>query len=375
MNFMKKLILFLLFISVTAEIYTFEINLDAEMNFYYNNYLKNEIYRYLSQNTTLTAFDSQQKLRLKIKQMMDEIKFDFDARLYLKPNKNELEYFIDSVYFSFENGPFILYAGKQRIKWGVGYTWNPTNKLQPAKNILDPEIDLEGFYALRMEYSSNFITPSFIIAPELISDKFIENIRFAVQLYKLIGSADVYLNYIYQDNFIQTIGSAISCDFDLVILNLEGAAIRYIRIPDEFRDVFICDDNSLDWSYLVGLTKNIKSDFFISIEYYYNGWGLTNKEFNDYCFLNNNFSYFGIKKRYLSFNFSWTWDEKLSFAITCIFSEQDFSFILYPRIEYIENSNFNFEIGFIENITDKDKETYYSMPVYNITSLKLKTYF
>jgi hypothetical protein len=41
----------------------------------------------------------------------------------------------------------------------------------------------------------------------------------------------------------------------------------------------------------------------------------------------------------------------------------------------VENSNFNFEIGFMENITSENKETYFSMPVFNITSLKLKAFF
>lgn len=373
---MKKFIFIfiLFFVFITANAYDF--NLDLEAEFLYNNYIKNESYQFIASQITLTAFDSIQKCRVKIKEKIDQIKFDFDARLYLKPSRNNFEYFIDSAYFSFENGPFVLYAGKQRIKWGVGYTWSPTDKLQPEKKVLDPASDLEGVYALRLEYSSDFFTPSFVIAPkpQNVDSDFGENFRFALQLYKLIGATDFFINGIYQMNSIQTLGAAISHDADFLVLNLEGAAIRYMNIPAQFQGIFGYEANTLDWSYLVGFTKTIESKLFICGEYYYSGWGMSNKQFDDYIMLNK-IPMFVAKKKYFSLIMSWTWEEKISFAITGIYGLDDKMVLLYPKIEYIENNNFNFEIGFVENITDKDKESYYSMPVYNITSLKLKAYF
>ncbi len=368
--------IFILFFNFTfINTYGYDLNFDLEAQFFYNNYIKNETYNYMASQTTLTAFDAIQKTRIKLMEKIDEIKLNFDARLYFKPDQNRLDYFIDSLYFSFENGPFILYAGKQRIKWGTGYTWNPTDKLQSQKNILDPAVDLEGFYALRFEYSNDFITPSFIISPDLKSTErdFGENFKFALQLYKLIGSADFFINWIYQMNYKHILGAAISYDADFLVLNLEGAAIRYMYIP-EYYETYAYSTDALDWSYLIGFTKTIESNFFICAEYYYSGWGLNEKEFSKYIELYNT-SCFGIKKRYLSLNISWTWDEKIMFSIVTIYGGDDNTILLYPRIEYVENSNFNFEIGFLENITDKDKESYYSIPVYNITSLKLKAYF
>lgn len=364
-------IMFFCFIKINA----YDFNLDFELEFFYNNYIKNDAYNYMAMQTTLTAFDCMQKIRIKTGERMDQIKFNFDGRLYLKPNQSKLDYFVDSFYFSFENGPFILYAGKQRIKWGTGYTWNPSDMLQPHKKILDPTSDLEGFYALRFEYSNDFITPSFIIAPDLKqADDIRENLKFALQLYKLIGNADFFINGIYQMNSIQTLGTAISYDVDFFVLNFEGAAIRYINIPVEFQNIFGYESNTLDWTYLIGFTKTLESKFFFSGEYYYNGWGMTQRQFNDYIILNK-VAMFCIKKSYFSLNISFTWDDKISFTLTGIYGLSDKMFMLYPRIEYIENNNFNFEIGFIENVTDKDKESFYSMPVYNITSLKLKAYF
>ncbi len=371
---MKKNILLIILFLIIVSINAYDFNIDVEAGFFYNNYIKNEAYQFMALQVTPYAFDSYQKLRIKLKESIDQIKLNFDARFYIKPNQSKFDYYIDSAYFSFENGPFVLYAGKQRIKWGVGYTWNPADYLQPSKNILDPLKDLEGFYAIRMEYSNDFITPSLIISPdpESADVEFRENFRFALQLYKLLGKVDLYINSIYQMNHIQTTGFAISYDVDFLVLNLEGAAVRNMQISPVYPAMN--DSETISWTYLIGFTKTIESKFFIAAEYYYNGRGFTNYEFIDYVGLYSIAS-LCMKKRYTSINLSWTWDDKWTFAIAGIYGLDDSMFLFYPRVEYIENSNFNFEIGLIENIADKNKETYYSMPVYNILSLKLKAYF
>jgi|DewCreStandDraft_4_1066084.scaffolds.fasta_scaffold02534_9 hypothetical protein len=373
---MKKIFICLILFLSFSVLFAYDLNFDLEAQFYYNNYLKNETYQYMASYITFTAFESIEKIRMKLKERIDQIKYDFDIRFYLKPNQNKLEYVVDSAYFSFENGPFVLYAGKQRVKWGVGYIWNPSDKLQPVKDILNPQIDLEGFYALRMEYSNDFITPSLIILPYLkpVESNFLENFRFALQLYKLIGTADFYIDGIYQINNIQTIGGSVSYDIDFFIINLEASAIRYINSDLCVARLFEADEHKINYSFVAGINKTIESNFFLSLEYYYNGWGLTNSQFNDYVSVSK-ICDFGIKKNYFSLNLSWVWDEKISFAAAFIYGMDDSSFLLYPKIEYVENSNFNFEIGFMENITSENKETYFSMPVFNITSLKLKAFF
>ncbi len=374
----KKIFFIFILFFILSEFYAYDFNLDLQAQFFYNNYIKNDTFNYLAQQMTLTAFDYIQKTRIKIKEKKEQLKFDFDTRLYLKTGEDNFEYFIDSLYFSFENGPFVLYAGKQRIKWGVGYTWNPTDKLQPGKNILDPKIDLEGFYALRIEYSNDFITPSVIIAPQIksIDSNVVENIRFAMQLYKLIGNADFFINGIYQMNNIQTIGMCVSYDINLFILNIESAAVRFMEPSLWITRMTGIDNDGVKYSYLIGINKIFTSSFFMSLEYYYNGWGFENLKFNDYINLNiNKVSEFGFKKNYASFNISYTWDEKILTKITCIYGIDDSCFLFYPGIEYIENQDFNIELGFVENITDKNKETYYSMPFFNSLVLKLKAYF
>jgi hypothetical protein len=44
-----------------------------------------------------------------------------------------------------------LRAGKQRVAWGSGFVWNPTNRLEPAKNPVNAGLEQEGVWAARMD--------------------------------------------------------------------------------------------------------------------------------------------------------------------------------------------------------------------------------
>jgi hypothetical protein len=42
--------------------------------------------------------------------------------------------------------------GKQRIAWGSGFAWNPTNRLEPPKNALNTTLEQEGALAARLDW-------------------------------------------------------------------------------------------------------------------------------------------------------------------------------------------------------------------------------
>jgi hypothetical protein len=45
-----------------------------------------------------------------------------------------------------------LRLGKQRIAWGSGFAWNPTNRVEPPKNPLNTSLEQEGALAVRMDW-------------------------------------------------------------------------------------------------------------------------------------------------------------------------------------------------------------------------------
>ncbi|HYN02771.1 MAG TPA: hypothetical protein VE359_10030 [Vicinamibacteria bacterium] len=46
-----------------------------------------------------------------------------------------------------------LRLGKQRIAWGSGFAWNPTNRLEPPKNVLNTTLEQEGALAARLDWA------------------------------------------------------------------------------------------------------------------------------------------------------------------------------------------------------------------------------
>ena len=46
-----------------------------------------------------------------------------------------------------------LRVGKQRIAWGSGFAWNPTNRIEPPKNALNTSLEQEGVLAARLDWN------------------------------------------------------------------------------------------------------------------------------------------------------------------------------------------------------------------------------
>jgi hypothetical protein len=47
---------------------------------------------------------------------------------------------------------FSLRLGKQRVAWGSGFAWNPTNRMEPPKNPFNTSLEQEGVLAFRADW-------------------------------------------------------------------------------------------------------------------------------------------------------------------------------------------------------------------------------
>lgn len=381
---MKKITAAVLMMMMAAGGYALEHVIELRTELLYTTYMKNDVYSGVGDIKALEAYE---KFSLRLTDTPGMTKFTLDARGYVYPDKKEPEFYVDNAYFQVASGSFIAYFGKQRLKWGTGYTWNPTDVLQPQKNALEPTEDLEGIYAVRMDYSNPFVTPSLIIAAEPSSpeEEWSRNFQAALQLYKLIGTADVFLNGIYRQDDIQSAGAAIAWDINWFVLNLEGAAVRHM---DETANAVIAegeaDTSDVKYSCLVGISKLISSDSSIYLEYYRNGWGMTNAQFDSFVNKSSygaqpellDYSGANMKKNYFALNISYTWYDKIAFNMAGIYGADDGSFLLYPNISYVENSGWDVTFGLIENLPhDEKNQNYYIMPFYNAAQLRVNAYF
>lgn len=362
---MKRFFLTAILMIITAAAFGMDFNVDARTDISYISFIKNDAYNSMALSLTPSAVNVYEKLRLKAKEQVDKVKFDFDARLYAYPGKTSFDFTIDSAYFSFENGPFVFYAGKQRIKWGTGYFWNPVDSLQPATpDIYRPTEDMEGIYAIRAEFSNDFIAPSLIIMPKpgIASQDAYKDFDLAIQLYKLVGTCDIFLNYIY-DFDRQNAGAAISWDLGIFVLNAQAA----------LKEIF--GEKNFNTSFSAGVSETLTDNMLAVVEYYRNNGGMTNADYGVNVLAGVYGQGFG-KKDYLAYMVSYTWNEKFSLSITGLHGLDDGTSFIFPAVSYVENSNYDIQLSLLENLSGKGlREGYYSIPVYNTVELRFNAYF
>jgi hypothetical protein len=370
---MKRLLIAALFAVFAAGAFAFDLNLEARSDFLYTSFMENSAYNAIAASETVTALSTYEKIRLKLKDTVDQVKFDFDARAYLYPQTETLSYTIDSAYFSFENGPFVVYAGKQRMKWGTAYFFNPTDRLQPAVNVFRPTEDLEGIYAVRGEMTSDICTPLIVIMPRTngYSQDPARDFNAAARIYKLVGTCDIYLDYIYNPDG-DSAGAAASWDTGFFVVNLEAALDANPPAGCETIDI---GGRRYSSAATIGVTKLISNEASIFAEYFRNTAGLSSEGYSDTVTAMG----FGMplsKKDYLAYSLSYTWDNSIQLSLTGLHGLDDGTTYAFPSIAWVENQNYDIQLSLLQNLTQKGtREGTDSTPFYSETELRINAYF
>ncbi len=190
-------------------------------------------------------------------------------------------------------------AGKKTFKWGKGYAWNPVAFIDRAKDPDDPEVGMEGIFALSADYTKSFAGPlktlSFtpVVQPvyDHINAEFGKKdyLNLAGKLYLLLYDTDI-------DLIVFTGGSRTTrygADFSRNIgTNWEvHGEIAYIKdvqakLTDPAGQVSTVEYDAT--SYLLGTRYLTARDTTWILEYYRNGTGFSGQEMADFFgFVNN----------------------------------------------------------------------------------------
>ena len=328
----------------------------------------------------------EQKAELTLTKELDDIKLNFNGKIKL--NENGVSTVINYAYAVLSNGPFTASFGKQRVRWGTGYMWNPSDVLQLPKNALDPEGTVEGTYSARFEYSDEFFTPSVIVSAVSADDEgeLPNTVSYAFQLYKLVGTADIFINGAYLKDYVESIGAAISWDADIFVVNLEGAAIRYrSNAPNIMYVLKPSDSGKILPGITAGLSKRLSDSFFISAEYYYNGWGLNNADYAEAAAQVQDIdSYMSVsrglmawpKRNYAGASLSYTWLDTITLTATGIYGADDGAFYAFPVLAWNPSENYGFTAELLYNFCDsRSAQGVLLNPVRSVLNLKFNAYF
>jgi len=175
---------------------------------------------------------------------------------------------------------FSFDIGKQRLKWGKGYAWNPVAFFDRPKNPNDPELALEGFTVVSMEYIKSFhgklktiaITPILMPVCDSFNSSFGEKkkLNFGGKIYFLIYDTDIDIMFLSGGSVPARFGIDFSRN---LTSNLEiHGELAYI--PE-----FSKKDST---SFLLGARFLTAANTTFFLEYYKNGIGFSSGEMQDY---------------------------------------------------------------------------------------------
>ena len=199
---------------------------------------------------------------------------------------------------------FSLEAGNKVFRWGKGYAWSPVAFIDRQKDPEDPEELRQGFTIFTADWNQSFVGPlknaalSAVAVPvyEHVNTQFgqLNHMNFASKLYLLLYDTDI--------DFMVSTGSSRTTRFGFdfsrnITTNLEVHG-EWARI-NNFKLTTINAQGvgtTREWnaiSYLLGLRYLSPQETTYILEYYHNGTGLTQSQFQDFVtFTNNSYATF-----------------------------------------------------------------------------------
>jgi hypothetical protein len=139
--------------------------------------------------------------------------------------EGELDYFVDEAYLTlFPLSPVTVSAGKQRVNWGTGYTFTPTDTLHPRSATGRDE----GFRGASVTWTP---TANLTVAGHVSVDDALDDpegaaqngMRYAVYGSAFLGNAEVFLSGVYGPGSTLRPGAGVSAEVLGLVLAAEGA--------------------------------------------------------------------------------------------------------------------------------------------------------
>ena len=139
--------------------------------------------------------------------------------------EEELDYFIDEAYLTlFPLSPVTVSAGKQRVNWGTGYTFTPTDTLHPRA----PTGRDEGFRGASVTWTP---TADLTLAAHVSADGAFDDpegaaqngMRYAAYGSAFLGNAEVFVSGVYGPDSTLRPGAGVSVGVLGFVLAAEGA--------------------------------------------------------------------------------------------------------------------------------------------------------
>jgi hypothetical protein len=203
------------------------------------------------QNDLRLVPNDQVTLKLRISYLNDTVN---------KPENND-KFVLSRGYIDFTPNDFLsIRAGKQRLGWGTGYAWNPTDILDQPRDAFTNVDDPEGVMTIRTDLHLGPITTQLVVTPDSASQDW-DGAGRALRFKASPGGVDLSLGAVQDgDQSASTIGDFA---YSIAGVGLHGEA-RY-RPDGNTRS-----DKKDIYDYLLGLDYNLPGGYYLALEYYHN---------------------------------------------------------------------------------------------------------
>jgi len=235
-----------------------------------------------------------------------------DIPLIVTPGLNQLIW--DRAYLKI-NLPLVdLTLGKQRIAWGTGYIWNPTDVFNPfTLSFAVKEEQKRAVEAVRAEFP---LGPTAGIDAFILTGSELDKSTKGLKVKTNIGIYDFSLNYV--DLGLGDFQLGFDSVGELFGLGVRGEA------------ALICPSGTERYfNYILGSNYTFENGWGVNIEYYSNGLGKRNKDDYDWAGLTDG-EISQLAKDYFYFGISKLLNEITRISGSFILNANDLSFIFYP---------------------------------------------
>jgi len=200
----------------------------------------------------------------------------------------------DEAYVSFKPDPgFTLDIGKQALKWGKGYAWNPVGFVERPKDPNDVELSREGYTMVAADFIHNFdgdlktvaFTPVLLSVGSQNNDDFGKpnHLNAAAKLYLLYRDTDIDFTWLGGGSRTPRFGVDFSRNLNSALeIHGEWARVRDVETRRIDSAGNITAQTRDATSFLLGLRYLTESDMTWIAEFYRNGTGYTESQLADF---------------------------------------------------------------------------------------------
>ncbi len=248
--------------------------------------------------------------------------------LYNKGDFKAIEY-IDRLFFKQTFNDFELTVGRQRINWGVGRIWQPTDRFHPINPANYVKIEKTGADAISFKYFLGLFTDAEIVVNfrEVMNDN---NYGFRLRTNFSPFTTSFVFGYFDRE---------LNAGFDLSG-NIFGAGVRA-------EGIYVNNNEFPDSSYvrlIIGADYQFNSKLYALAEFQYNGEGTTCK----YCYnfikiLNGEMMNMG--KYYIAANLNWQIHPLLTLSANLMQNLNDGSGFFSPIFMWSTLENLSINAG------------------------------